>query len=80
MMGLDVEAVQVLKELMKSRAACGKSVLFSSHILEICENLCDKIVIMQAVVHIRYKIQIFLSRKIVVYIVAVRNIADLFLM
>ena len=47
-MGLDVEAVQVLKELIKSRAACGKSVLFSSHILEICENLCDKIVIMQA--------------------------------
>ena len=48
MTGLDVEAVQVLKELIKSRAAYGKSVLFSSHILEICENLCDKIVIMQA--------------------------------
>lgn len=48
MTGLDVEAVQVLKKLIKSRAACGKSVLFSSHILEICENLCDKIVIMQA--------------------------------
>ena len=48
MTGLDVEAVQVLKELVKSRAAYGKSVLFSSHILEICENLCDKIVIMQA--------------------------------
>ena len=48
MTGLDVEAVQVLKELMKSRAAYGKSVLFSSHILEICENLCDKVVIMQA--------------------------------
>ena len=48
MTGLDIEAVQVLKELIKSRAACGKSVLFSTHILEICENLCDKIVIMQA--------------------------------
>lgn len=48
MTGLDVEAVQVLKELIKSRAAYGKSVLFSSHILEICENMCDKIVIMQA--------------------------------
>ena len=48
MTGLDVEAVQVLKDLIKSRAAYGKSVLFSSHILEICENLCDKIVIMQA--------------------------------
>ena len=48
MTGLDVEAVLILKELIKSRAAYGKSVLFSSHILEICENLCDKIVIMQA--------------------------------
>ena len=48
MTGLDVEAVRVLKELIRSRADCGKSVLFSSHILEICENLCDKIVIMQA--------------------------------
>ena len=48
MTGLDVEAVHVLKKLIKSRTACGKSVLFSSHILEICENLCDKIVIMQA--------------------------------
>ena len=48
MTGLDVEAVQVLKKLIQSRASYGKSVLFSSHILEICENLCDKIVIMQA--------------------------------
>ena len=48
MTGLDVEAVQVLKKLIQSRATFGKSVLFSSHILEICENLCDKIVIMQA--------------------------------
>ncbi len=48
MTGLDVEAVQVLKKLIQSRATFGKSVLFSSHILEICEKLCDKIVIMQA--------------------------------
>ena len=48
MTGLDVEEVQVLKKLIQSRATFGKSVLFSSHILEICENLCDKIVIMQA--------------------------------
>ena len=48
MTGLDVEAVSVLKALMRSRTACGKSVLFSSHILEICENLCDKIIILQA--------------------------------
>ena len=40
--------VQVLKKLIQYRAACGKSVLFSSHILEICGNFCDKILIMRA--------------------------------
>ena len=48
MTGLDIESVQVLKKLIQYRAACGKSVLFSSHILEICGNLCDKILIMRA--------------------------------
>ena len=46
MTGLDVEAVQVLKALIRSRTARGKSVLFSSHILEICEKLCDIVLIM----------------------------------
>lgn len=47
MTGLDIEAAQVLKRLIKSRADNGKSVLFSSHILEICEKLCDTIVFIQ---------------------------------
>lgn len=46
MTGLDVEAVQVLKNLIKSRAYDGKSVLFSSHILELCEKLCDDVIIL----------------------------------
>lgn len=48
MTGLDVEAVQVLKKIIKSRTNSKKSVLFSTHILEICENLCDRIIIMQS--------------------------------
>lgn len=48
MTGLDVEAVQALKKIIKSRKDSQKSVLFSSHILEICEKVCDKVAIMQS--------------------------------
>ena len=48
MTGLDVEAVEALKKLIKSRKDSQKSVLFSSHILEICEKVCDKVAIMQS--------------------------------
>lgn len=47
MTGLDIESAQVLKKLIKARTDKGKSVLFSSHILEICEKLCDIIVFIQ---------------------------------
>lgn len=46
--GLDVEAVQALKKIIKSRKNNQKSVLFSSHILEICEKVCDEVAIMQS--------------------------------
>lgn len=45
--GLDVESVLVLKLLMKSHAERGHIVLFSSHILEVCESLCDRILIIK---------------------------------
>lgn len=48
MTGLDVEAVQILKKIIKSRTNSKKSVLFSTHILEMCESLCDRIIIMQS--------------------------------
>ncbi len=48
MTGLDVEAVQALKKIIKSRKDSQKSVLFSSHILEICEKVCDKVAIIQS--------------------------------
>ena len=43
MVGLDPKSSFNLKELMKERARDGKIVFFSTHILEVAENLCDKI-------------------------------------
>lgn len=43
--GLDPHSSYVLKEIMKQRAKEGKSVLFSTHVLEVAEKLCDQIVI-----------------------------------
>lgn len=43
--GLDPQSSFVLKKLMKERAAEGKSVFFSTHVLEIAEKLCDQIAI-----------------------------------
>lgn len=43
--GLDPQSSFVLKELMKERASEGKSVFFSTHVLEIAEKLCDQIAI-----------------------------------
>ncbi len=43
--GLDPHASFVLKQLMKNRAEEGKVVLFSTHVLEVAEKLCDQIII-----------------------------------
>ncbi|NLW15554.1 MAG: ABC transporter ATP-binding protein [Erysipelothrix sp.] len=43
--GLDPQSSFVLKEIMKDRAKDGKAVLFSTHVLEVAEKLCDQIVI-----------------------------------
>lgn len=41
--GLDPQAAFDLKNLMKEHSAQGNSVLFSTHILEVAEHLCDRI-------------------------------------
>lgn len=41
--GLDPEAFVVLKEQMKELCANGNSVLFSSHILDVVEKVCNKV-------------------------------------
>nr|MCR4580540.1 ABC transporter ATP-binding protein [Treponema sp.] len=43
MVGLDPEAAFKIKELMRERASTGKSVFFSTHVMEVAEKLCDRI-------------------------------------
>lgn len=43
--GLDPRSAYELKEMMKEHAAAGNSVLFSTHVLEVAEKLCHRIVI-----------------------------------
>ncbi|SCW60647.1 ABC-2 type transport system ATP-binding protein [Ruminococcaceae bacterium YRB3002] len=45
MTGLDPAAAYELKLMMKEHAARGNSVLFSTHVLEVAEKLCDRILI-----------------------------------
>ncbi|MDT8324404.1 MAG: ABC transporter ATP-binding protein [Bacteroidota bacterium] len=43
--GLDANAAMVVKELLKKLAAQGKTIFFCSHILEVVERICTRIVI-----------------------------------
>lgn len=45
MVGLDPKSSYNLKEVMRSRCEKGKSVFFSTHVLEVAEKLCDRIAI-----------------------------------
>ena len=43
--GLDANTAMVVKELLKKLADQGKTILFSSHILEVVERMCTRIVV-----------------------------------
>lgn len=43
MVGLDPEAAFTVKEIMRERAKAGKTVFFSTHVMEVAEKLCDRI-------------------------------------
>ncbi|TFG03354.1 MAG: ABC transporter ATP-binding protein [Promethearchaeota archaeon] len=43
--GLDAKSVRVIKEIMDIQVDKGGSVLFSTHIMEIAQDLCDRIAI-----------------------------------
>jgi len=43
--GLDANAAMVVKELLRRLAGQGKAILFCSHILEVVERICTRIVI-----------------------------------
>ena len=45
MTGLDPSAAYELKNLMREHASKGNAVLFSTHVLEVAEKLCDHIII-----------------------------------
>jgi len=44
--GLDVTATLVLRHLVRTLAARGKAVLYSSHVLEAVEKLCTRVVVL----------------------------------
>ena len=43
--GLDPRSARLVKDLLVQHAANGNAVFFSSHILEIVENMCDRVII-----------------------------------
>jgi ABC-2 type transport system ATP-binding protein len=45
MVGLDPKSSFKLKEIMREHCDEGKSVFFSTHVLEVAEKICDRIAI-----------------------------------
>lgn len=45
MTGLDPKSSFILKEMMRKHADTGKTVFFSTHILEVAEKICDRVAI-----------------------------------
>lgn len=43
--GLDVLSARLFRDLLQELAAAGKSVLYISHVLEIVEQLCDRVIV-----------------------------------
>ncbi len=46
MSGLDVTTALVWRELMQGLAARGRMILYSSHVLEVVEKVCSRVVIL----------------------------------
>src|SRR5215203_2053594 len=44
--GLDVSTTMMLRHLVRLLAARGKAILYSSHILEVVERVCDKVIVL----------------------------------
>ncbi|MCR1898526.1 ABC transporter ATP-binding protein [Irregularibacter muris] len=45
LVGLDPQSAKILKDVMKEHCNNGGTVFFSSHVLEVVENLCDRVAI-----------------------------------
>ena len=46
-MGLDPKASHLLKGMMREVCDAGGAIFFSTHVLEVAEKLCDKVVIIK---------------------------------
>ncbi len=44
--GLDVATTLMLRHLVRTLAARGKAILYSSHILEVVEKVCDRVIVL----------------------------------
>lgn len=47
MVGLDPKSAFELKQLMRDHAKAGNAVFFSTHVLEVAEKLCDRVIIIK---------------------------------
>ena len=47
LVGLDPKAVYDVKEIMKEMTKSGKTIFFSTHILDVAEKLCDRVAIIK---------------------------------
>ena len=45
--GLDPKAVYDMKEIMKEMVNNGKTIFFSTHILDVAEKICDRVAIIK---------------------------------
>jgi len=43
--GLDISSILIVRNLLKTLAAQGKAVLYSSHVLEIVEKICSRVLV-----------------------------------
>jgi ABC-2 type transport system ATP-binding protein len=48
MVGLDPHSIRLVKDLLKSYAESGKTVLMSTHTLEVAEAICDRVGVMRS--------------------------------
>jgi ABC-2 type transport system ATP-binding protein len=44
--GLDVTTTLMLRHLVRTLARRGKAILYSSHILEVVERVCDRVIVL----------------------------------
>ena len=47
MVGLDPKSAFELKQMMREHAKAGNAVFFSTHVLEVAEKLCDRVIIIK---------------------------------